>query len=178
MSTFLVLSEIFECSPLMIGGSERTTPFASLITGYRGLPSRILRKGLRCRSFCVSVAYVQCFEELDCVGFGGFVQGDEPDGLGSECFVGVGTLHGVEVVSAEGYERPASAEVVVQLVLEVDEAVVGFLREGDVSEDRADADFSEVRELASTFSTDFFTWKTCSFSGFLTSNLTLGTVPM
>ena len=36
----------------------------------------------------------------------------------------------------------------VELVLEVDEAVVGFLRERDVSEDRADADFSEVCELA------------------------------
>lgn len=95
----------------------------------------------------MSAAYVQRLEELDRVGLGRFVQRDEADGFGREGFVGVGALDGVEVVRAERHERPAAAEVVVELVLEVDEAVVGFLREGDVSEDGADADFAEVGEL-------------------------------
>ena len=147
MSTFLVARLILECSPLMIGGSESTTPFASLITGYAGFPSRILRNGFRCRSFCVNRLYAQGLEQLYGVRLGRFVERHEPDGFWRERFVGEGALQSIQVVRAEGYEGPAPAQVVVQLVLQVDEAVVGLLRESDVSEDRANADFSEVLEL-------------------------------
>ena len=36
MKTLRVLSLILEWSPLMIGGSDSTTPLASWMTGYRG----------------------------------------------------------------------------------------------------------------------------------------------
>jgi hypothetical protein len=47
MKMFFVFNEIFECSPLMIGGKESTTLSASRMTGYTGELEMIGRYGLK-----------------------------------------------------------------------------------------------------------------------------------
>lgn len=63
------------------------------------------------------------------------------------CTVGRAHLEGVEVVRADRNERALPAQVLVELVLEVDEAVVRRLVEGDPPEDGRDDKRPDERRL-------------------------------
>jgi len=51
-----------------------------------------------------------------------------------QSLVAEGSLQGVQIVGSNGYQGALAADVLVQLILQIDEAVVGGLREGHVPE--------------------------------------------
>ena len=74
------------------------------------------------------------FHELRGVELAGLLQGRELDILGRVRFVREGSLYRAEVVRADGDERAPAADVLVQLILEIDERVVASLVELDAAE--------------------------------------------
>lgn len=66
----------------------------------------------------------QHLEELRCVHLLGLLECAEHDVLWCACLVGDRALHLVVVVGAHGTKGSSAANVLVQLVLEVDEGVV------------------------------------------------------
>lgn len=73
------------------------------------------------------------FHQGVAVHFLSLVERNKLDILVGQCFVSERTLDSVQIVSTHGGEGTLSADVVVELILQVNEAVVAFLRESDVA---------------------------------------------
>ena len=89
----------------------------------------------------------QLSEQLVRIGLFLLVQGHELDILRSKSFIGERTFDGIQIVSSEAHKSPSSAQVVMKLVLEIDEAVVALLSEGHTSQDSTNTDFSNTFNL-------------------------------
>ena len=72
---------------------------------------------------------------------GGIVRGFEGNELNVVGLAGVvmeGSLHGIHIVRADGHQRPLSAEVAMELILQIDEGGIPLGGEGDVPQNRTD----------------------------------------
>src|SRR3546814_3898899 len=77
-----------------------------------------------------------------------FSQRHKSNALWGQCFISERALQGVQVVGADGDQRSATAQVLVQLVLQLDEAVVDSRRELHASQNsRSEEHTSELQSL-------------------------------
>jgi hypothetical protein len=75
------------------------------------------------------------------------VKSNELDFFRLQSFVGQRALDSIEIVSTERHQSPFSSKIVMEFVLQVNEAVVTFLGEGNVSQDSTDTDLSQIVHL-------------------------------